>query len=57
MEMFSPSPPANVDSAALSPTVIVMGFRSGESVVRSKAFPVAINPGGRVGMSAISRAK
>jgi hypothetical protein len=55
--MFSSSFPARADSAALSTTVTVMGFSSGESVLRSKAFPVAVNPEGRVGMSAISRAE
>jgi hypothetical protein len=57
MEMFSSSFPARADSAALSSTVTVMGFSSGESALRSNAFPVAMNPGGRVGMSAISRAE
>jgi hypothetical protein len=57
MDMFSSSFPASADSAALRSIVMVMGFSSGESVLRSKAFPVAVNPWGRVGMSAISRAK
>ena len=57
MEMFSSSFPARADSAALSATVMVMGFNSGESALMSKAFPVAVNPEGRVGMSAISRAE
>jgi hypothetical protein len=57
MEMFSSSFPASADSAALSSTVMVIGFSSGESALRSKAFPVAVNPEGRVGMSAISRAE
>ena len=57
MEMFSPYPPANVVSAALSSTAMAMGFSSGESVLMSKALPVAVNLGGRVGMSAISRAE
>jgi len=40
--MFSPSSPANVVSAALSATVMVMGFSSGESALSSEAFPVVV---------------
>jgi len=49
--MFAPSPPAKAASAALTCTVMVIAFNNGESVVRSKAFPVARYNGGSNGTS------
>ena len=51
MVILSGFPAARAVSAALSATVIVIGFSSGVSVVSSKALPVAVNFAGRAGIS------
>ena len=49
--MLASSPPAKAASASLTCTMMVVGVSSGESAVRSKAFPVARNNAGKTGTS------
>ena len=56
MTILSSLPAARVASAALSVTVMVMGFNNGVSVVKSNALPVAVKLVGRAGISASKRA-
>jgi len=55
MTMLVSLPPANVASAELSVTVMVMGFSKAVSVVRSNALPLAVKSVGRMGISATVR--
>ena len=55
MTMLVSLPPANVASAELSATVMVMGFSKAISVVRSNALPLAVKSVGRMGISATVR--
>ena len=55
--MLASFPAARMASAALNATVMVIGFNIGDSVVSSKALPVAVKLVGRVGISTAERGR